>query len=147
VTVLNQDPPPYTYLARRAKGDYWYFNCNGLQTKMNAELGTEEFDERYKELLRLAQWEGKPYKQQPRRSDSENEWKVYFLGWEGGPIKIAEWSAVSPYYGGGFRWVRLGDYALAAFGPNPVSRFRRSARLPLSQGGSRDGFRTNPNGA
>jgi hypothetical protein len=38
----------------------------------------------------------------------------------------------------------LGDAlraALAAFGPNPVSRFRRSARLPLSQGGLRVNLR------
>jgi hypothetical protein len=82
MTVLNA--PAYTY---RAKGRYWYFRHNGLQTRISAEPGTPEFDERYQELLRLSWSANDVAKVQPRRI-VEAAWNVYFLGWLHGPIKI-----------------------------------------------------------
>jgi len=73
---VKTDLLPYT---RFVRGKYWYFDRPGLACPLVGEYGDDDFMAHYNELCRISGVPGVA---------EEDKRKVYFMGWDGGPIKI-----------------------------------------------------------
>jgi hypothetical protein len=71
--VKTEERLPNLMLVR---GKYWYFRHRNIQIPMGCEYGSPEFEARHWQLMELHGLNG---------ADERN---VYFIGWEGGPVKI-----------------------------------------------------------
>lgn len=73
---VKTDRLPYT---RFVRGKYWYFEKGSLVCPLAGEEGDEAFLAHYNELCRISGVPGIAF---------EDKRKVYFMGWDGSPVKI-----------------------------------------------------------
>lgn len=68
------DALPYTY---SIKGQYWFFRYRDKQISLGSDFGSERFMRQYEAV-----------RNEIVGIDPEASRIVYFIGWEGGPVKI-----------------------------------------------------------